>query len=129
MKTLPEELLNLASRLATLDGVNTDQATLRRAVSTSYYALFHLLISEATLNWGRSEHRSQIGRLFEHGGMRKASEKVRSDFNKLAKKQTLLTNGPSEVDRELVEVAEVFLTVQQARIEADYVTGSTWTYP
>ena len=83
MTSIPDQLLQLALRLVNLDGEETNQATLRRAISTAYYALFHLLIAEATLNWGRSEHRAQIGRLFEHGNMRKASEKIKSDFNKL----------------------------------------------
>ena len=64
--SLPFELLELAKHLA--NGNETHrQASLRRAVSTAYYALFHLLVSETTLNWKPVETRAALGRLFEHG--------------------------------------------------------------
>lgn len=45
---LAEDLLALAGRIATLEDTLPSQACLRRATSTAYYALFHLLIAEAT---------------------------------------------------------------------------------
>jgi hypothetical protein len=51
------------------------QASLRRAVSTAYYARFHLLISEATLNWRRVEYRNALARVFEHGKMKNVRRK------------------------------------------------------
>ena len=50
-----DDLLELAQDLANLHPEDPHQASLRRAVSTAYYALFHLLISEATANWARPE--------------------------------------------------------------------------
>jgi hypothetical protein len=50
-------------------------ASLRRAVSTSYYALFHLSICEATRNWKRVGQPAALGRFFEHGKMYGASDK------------------------------------------------------
>lgn len=44
-----DDLLTQAGEL--LHKNEPNQADLRRAVSTAYYALFHLLISETTLNW------------------------------------------------------------------------------
>jgi hypothetical protein len=70
-----DELLELAQDLANLHPENPRQANLRRAMSTAYYAIFHLLISETTLNWARVELRGQLGRVFEHGKMKSASEK------------------------------------------------------
>jgi hypothetical protein len=64
---LSEELLDVARSLTDLDSGEPRQASLRRAVSTAYYALFHLLVTEAASNWSRPELRSRIGRLFEHG--------------------------------------------------------------
>lgn len=122
MNPLADELLQLAWKLVNLD---EDPATSRRAVSTAYYAFFHLLIAEATLNWGRAEHRSQLSRLFDHGNMRRASDKICSDFNRLLKKKSpppLI----SQASRDLKTVAEAFGTIQQKRIEADYVISSTW---
>ena len=46
----PEDLLEQAKHLASRERTKPKQASLRRAVSTAYYALFHLLISEAVLN-------------------------------------------------------------------------------
>jgi uncharacterized protein (UPF0332 family) len=60
-----DDLLRLASDLALKQGAT--QAELRRAVSTAYYALFHLLVSEATLNWKRDSSRNALGRMFDHG--------------------------------------------------------------
>ena len=57
-----QELLELAKGLADLHPEKAHQASLRRAVSTAYYAIFHLLISEATSNWARPELRNQLGR-------------------------------------------------------------------
>src|SRR5882672_11672305 len=75
-----DDLLELAGHLANLELTNSRQASLRRAVSTAYHALFHLLISEATLNWGRPELRSELGRIFEHGRMKNASVKRRCEL-------------------------------------------------
>ena len=60
-----DDLLDLAQQLANLKPANPRQACLRRAVSTAYYALFHLIF-EATLNWGRAELRPDLGRVFGH---------------------------------------------------------------
>jgi uncharacterized protein (UPF0332 family) len=42
-----DDLLEQAYHLANRDRENPKQASLRRAVSTAYYALYHLLIDEA----------------------------------------------------------------------------------
>src|SRR5712692_5365690 len=44
-----DDLLEQARHLANREKKRPRQASLRRAVSTAYYALFHLLISEALL--------------------------------------------------------------------------------
>jgi hypothetical protein len=45
--SLHEDLLDQAVRLATLDAKKPKQANLRRAVSSTYYGVFHLLVDEA----------------------------------------------------------------------------------
>ena len=124
--TYADDLLELAQHLASLEPANPRQAYLRRAVSTAYYALFHLLISEATLNWGRPELRSELGRVFGHGKMRSASVEKRSELNAHFKKNSL----PSQelaVCKHLHTAAHTFIEVQQRREEADYDTGKEWT--
>src|SRR5579863_5131621 len=79
---LASDLLEQAYHLARREPKRPRQASLRRAVSTSYYALFHLLISEATRNWKQSSQRAAFGRYFQHGGMAKASDKQKADCNR-----------------------------------------------
>ena len=76
-----DELLELAQDLADLHPESPRQANLRRAMSTAYYAIFHLLISETTLNLARVELRAQLGRVFEHGKMKTASDNKIADLN------------------------------------------------
>jgi hypothetical protein len=121
-----DDLLALSAHLATLEPADPGQAYLRRSVSTAYYALFHLLISEATLNWGRSELRSELGRVFEHGKMKSASTEKRAKLDAQFKKNP----APSPeltVFKHLHTVADTFIQAQQRREEADYDTGKEWT--
>jgi uncharacterized protein (UPF0332 family) len=57
-----DDLLRQALQLIHQEPRNPKQASLRRAVSTAYYALFHLLISEAVANWKRVNLRAALGR-------------------------------------------------------------------
>jgi hypothetical protein len=52
------------------------QASLRRAISTAYYALFNLLIREAASNWKNDAQRMRLARSFEHGKMKVANSSV-----------------------------------------------------
>src|SRR5258708_1560887 len=71
----PDHLLEQARHLAHREKTRPRQASLRRSVSTAYYALFHLLISEATFNWKRADQRPLLARFFEHGKMRTSESK------------------------------------------------------
>lgn len=122
----PEDLLELAQDLTNLYAGNSRQATLRRAVSTADHALFHLLISDATLNWARPELRPALGRLFEHGPMRLASESQISQLRVYFKGRP--SDGPERTASEhLRNVANTFVQTQQSRQDADYNTAKEWT--
>jgi hypothetical protein len=69
-----DDLLEQAYHLARRERKNPTQASLRRAVSTAYYALFHLLIDEAVGNWAVERQRSVLARTFDHGRMKKVCE-------------------------------------------------------
>ena len=69
---LAEDLLEQAFLLLNKESKNPKQASLRRAVSTAYYALFHLLIQEASANWIRKDTRDHLARAFEHRTMKQA---------------------------------------------------------
>jgi hypothetical protein len=57
------ELLKDAYHLAQRGGKNPTQASLRRAVSNAYYALFHLLINDFVLNWKTKDQPQAWARL------------------------------------------------------------------
>ena len=66
--SLHADLLEQAEQLAQLDPRRPKQANLRRAVSSAYYALFHLLTSEASaLYAGEPGLASRINRTHNHG--------------------------------------------------------------
>jgi uncharacterized protein (UPF0332 family) len=108
---LAEDLLEQANHLARREKGKPKQASLRRAVSTAYYAVFHLLVAEAVGNWKRSDQRSKLARAFEHGRMKQASVKTRSGGFDGQSPQTVAN---------LKTVANAFIRLQEFRHEADY---------
>ena len=113
-----DEMLDLASELALQDPPR--QAVLRRAVSTAYYALFHLLISETTANWSRESSRHSLGRMFDHGMMRRVSLHT-SESTELQK-----SGADPAVIADLQLVARTFCDLQKQRNLADYDLGKPW---
>ena len=72
-----KDLLEQAVRLAKLDAKKPKQANLRRAISSAYYALFHLLVDEACrvqigALHNQAPFRQVLGRAFAHGVMKEA---------------------------------------------------------
>jgi len=121
---LADELLEQAVHLVRRERRHPRQASLRRAVSTAYYALFHLLISEAILNWKHTKHRPGIARQFQHAQMRIASESI---ANKLTAGIPRLKSGSREHDvvQSLLAVAANFVDLYKARQTADYDLSSS----
>jgi uncharacterized protein (UPF0332 family) len=114
---LATDLLQEAYHLAQRGGKNPKQASLRRAVSTAYYALFHLLISDFVTNWKVLSQRDKLARLFEHGRMKGASKSI---------SEKALTH-PTDVEKKLKIVTTAFVWLQQRRHEADYDNGKIWS--
>jgi len=110
------DLLQLAYDLERKDVVDPTQASLRRAVSTAYYALFHLLIDEAVSKWTIERHRSVLARTFDHNKMKGICDDV-------LKKNKSGANVPGE----LVIVAQNFIELQQHRHTADYDNSKQWS--
>lgn len=119
---LHNDLLEQAEQLATLDPRRPKQVNLRRAVSSAYYALFHLLTSEAAALYAQEPGlAARINRTFNHGEMKKVSAMIAND--KLPK--GIQSPGGAYVstdDRkvDLKTVANAFVDLQQARHDADY---------
>ena len=119
--TLPRELLAQATLLATKEPSRPKQASLRRAVSASYYALFHLLVDEASRRLvggaNRASLRTSLGRAFNHGAMRTVAKQFAA--RAVSPRLDPGLNGQPLQD-ELVRVASAFVDLQQHRHEADY---------
>jgi hypothetical protein len=107
-----DDLLRQALEL--VHSVPPTQITLRRGVSAAYYAAFHFLISEATSNWGNASLRTALGRAYDHGVMKTASNRI-VDTNKFP-----FTGEDATVVTNLRSVAQVFSQLQEDRHFADY---------
>ena len=116
-----DDLLRQALYLAHKEPRNPKQASLRRAVSTAYYALFHLLISEAVANWNVVSLRAALGRAFDHGVMKAASNRIQDT------RQFSFTGEDPAVVAALRAVAKTFAQLQEKRHIADYDNTTFWT--
>jgi uncharacterized protein (UPF0332 family) len=126
---LPEGLLEQAQHLVKREPKRPKQASLRRAISTAYYTLFHLLISEAVLNWRRVGDRDELARMFEHDFMRRACANKRDELNKEFKKRRKggRPNQEEAIRRHLHRVANTFVQMHEQRELADYDYSTSWT--
>jgi hypothetical protein len=106
-----DDLLDQAYHLVNLEIGEPKQASLRRAVSTAYYALFHLLIDEAVGNWGVARQRSVLARTFDHGKMKSICEDHVKSF---------YSSGQPSSGVQLKNVAQTFVQLQEKRHTADY---------
>ena len=137
---LHDQLLEQARQLAELDPTRPRQANLRRAVSSAYYALFHLLVHEgSTLIAGdpRQELDAAIcfglRRWYDHAKMKRASEwfqgkKTPVSVEALLPAAATVRGQPQPAQAhlgtstpgELRRVADAFVDLQQQRHVADY---------
>src|SRR5258708_25785244 len=113
----PKDLLQQAYDLANKEPTNPKQASLRRAVSTAYYALFHLLIDEAVSKWAVERQRSILARVFEHDKMKRVCAEILA---------VVKSGGP--LSPELNTVALNFIPLQQHRHTPDYDNSKNWSH-
>lgn len=116
------DLLEQAEHLATYQGEQSKQTSLRRAVSTAYYAIFHLLTEEASQKWqGTPESKTGIQRGFSHRAMRSVSKQFQmpnwSDCHEIRR----------PVPSALRRVALTFADLQELRHTADYDSHKAWS--
>lgn len=104
----------LAQALQLVHSTPPTQASLRRAVSSAYYAVFHLLIDAAVANWSNPAARASLARAFDHGTMKSASMRV-SNSNLFP----FADEDPSVVS-DLRLIADTFVQLQNHRHFADY---------
>lgn len=116
-----DDLLIQAFMLVRKEPRKPRQASLRRAVSSAYYALFHLLVSESVANWRHADQRAALGRAFDHTSMKSASNRLQD--TRLFK----FTDENPTVVTALKYVAKIFAQLQEQRHTADYDNATFWT--
>lgn len=117
------DLLEQARHLASYRAPSSTQSDLRRAVSTAYYALFHLLVEEGGARWlgGSPAAETGLQRAFDHGPMKQVSIRF---------KETIWTNwrgAAQPVPPALRQVATAFVDLQEDRHLADYDNHQQWS--
>jgi len=115
---LPHDLLVTARDLANSSPGKPRQAHLRRAVSTTYYAMFHALARCCAdlLIGGPGSRRSeeawiQVYRALDHSSVK----------DTCTKKKSVLSKFPKEIQ----DFANIFLQMQIKRHDADYNPDGT----
>ncbi len=122
-ETLCQKLREQAETLATIDKRGRPSETnLRRAVSATYYALFHYLIDRSTRQWvGESAElrslRDLLGRGFQHSEMKEACKAFAGSLPHHLAAQ--IPTG-STIPSELRKLAKLFCDLQESRHSADY---------
>ncbi len=120
----PRQLIEQARALARLERGRPRQASLRRAVSTAYYAVFHWIVGEASgyLIGRRADTRSlrhALARTYRHAEMAQACKCFQAGFGGLpGHLQELLPRR--FVHPSVIELATAFVDLQDARHCADY---------
>jgi hypothetical protein len=118
------DLLDQAEELAKREGRGRPkQASLRRAVSSAYYSLFHYVTRQACeLLLGthpeRIGFRRALARAFEHGGMKEACNAFTGGPWPVGLMRTL--PAPATLPPELRRFARTFVEIQEKRHAADY---------
>ena len=117
-----KDLLEQAVRLAKLDAKKPKQANLRRATSSAYYALFHMLVDEACrvqvgAQHNQAPYRHVLGRAFAHAVMKEACK----SFGGGTLKRGVAKGLPAgfAIPVEIRELAETFVDLQERRHLAD----------
>ena len=112
------------------------QASLRRAVSTAYHALFHLLVADAARRLSPANPpglRLLIQHAFNHGDMRTVCRGFADGHNAALKNRNSGSPPPATrlliplpLDPGLLAVVDAFVDLQEARNDADYNLNRQW---
>jgi hypothetical protein len=125
-----ERLLAQALHLAKRDRFRPEQANLRRAISTAYYAMFHAIVGSASAllaGAGANERtlRLVLARTFTHTEMQRASRAFASGTSGLPGALSPALEG-TQVSDDLRRFAGLFHRLQDDRHEADYDLSVRW---
>ena len=122
-----EDLMELAEVIATMGAGKPKQAYLRRAVSTTYYAVFHFLIDEVCCAQIGSQnaqrmYRHALSRAFVHTTMKSACSSFGAgNVNKsVVKGLPKNLQGNYTIPKPVQNIAATFAELQEKRHLADY---------
>jgi uncharacterized protein (UPF0332 family) len=115
--TLPADLLKQANELARHEPGKPRQASVRRAVSAAYYALFHQLCEEVTRVVKPRSLAALVRRIPQHGEMKALCT------NYLNQRPGYSAKAPSA---DLIVVLKAFTELQDAQHKADYDLSVPW---
>jgi uncharacterized protein (UPF0332 family) len=119
---LAEDLFNQAQFLSYHERGRPKQATLRRSISTGYYAVFHLLVASAAISLVPNKPSglvAKVSRAFQHGEMKQVCLSFRNEHPP----DSLGTPLKPKIPRDLQFVAGTLVVLQELRHKADYDTG------
>jgi hypothetical protein len=105
---LADDLLEDARDLAARGETEKRPSCMRRAVSTAYYAIFHLLVEDFVEHWEFEDQRARLARMFDRRKMRDARFSPQDKGN------------PTRTEAALVDVKTAFAQLQKDRNRADY---------
>jgi uncharacterized protein (UPF0332 family) len=105
---LSDDLFDDARHLALKGATEKRASCMRRAISTAYYAVFHMLVEDFVAHWEFEDQRARLARMFTHQKMRDASFKPKDKSN------------PTPVETALIDVIQAFGQLQKDRHRADY---------
>lgn len=118
-----DDLLEQAEHLAGRESVGKPrQASLRRAISAAYYAVFHQLTMDGAALCAPANPaglRGLVKRAFEHGRMREVCKKVNGGGS-LNQAAMGLLEPATRLSAQLRSVTRSFVVLQEARHIADY---------
>lgn len=122
--SLPADLLAQAKMLAASDKKRPRQASLRRAVSTAYYALFHFIGEEASKMFVGASSQARMRRDLARRAIAHTRLKdVCNEFQKRTPRDLLkpywITTGVAE-SSDLKTICVNLIELQEARHSADY---------
>lgn len=95
------------------------QASLRRAASTAYYSVFHLLAAEAAAQASPGIPRGLRDRVQRALG-RETMKQAAIAFRATNLPQHVASLIPAQVPQELITIADRFVLLQESRHKADY---------
>lgn len=125
---LADDLLEQAEHLLKREPKRPRQASLRRAVSAAYYALFHQLCADASAQIIPAKQRA-LRAIVQRGLVHSELKNTCADFSSAHKPsvspqiRALLT---IPLEPQLCDLAKVFVDLQELRHVADYDVARVW---